>query len=458
VGRTDFRLLSCTIVVVSFLVIPVTAVPPTPQKTRSQAGHRPRIINTTDLGADPDDEQSMVRFLVCSNEFDTEGLIVATGCWKKSQSNTDMLDKLVNAYGQVYDNLKQHADGYPTPEYLKSISVMGQRGYGMGNVGAGKDSPGSEMIIASVDKDDPRPVWVGAWGGVNNVAQAIWKVQNTRSAAELKKFISRLRVFDILGQDDAGAWLAKNFPDLFYIRATGVYGWQPEKNGPYQRNIQSHGPLGAVYPNTKWATEGDTPAFMHVYPNGLNDPDQIDQGGWGGRFSLTKKKGIRSMSEVKKIRGDGETRYDPYTMYGNTPDKAGAIKRWSNGYNNDFEARMGWTVTGDYSKANHHPVAVVNGDTTRQVLEASASGGSNLTLSAAGSSDPDNNSLVYAWSFYQDPSSYKGSVNVQNSKTASAAVEIPFDASGKNIHMILELHDNGSPNLYAYRRVIINVK
>jgi hypothetical protein len=424
----------------------------------SATPHKPRIINTTDLGADPDDEQSIVRFLVCSNEFDTEGLIVSTGCWKKSQSKTRMLDKLVDAYAQVYDNLKVHAEGYPTPAYLKSISVMGQRGYGMGDVGAGKDSPGSELIIASVDKDDPRPVWVGGWGGVNNVAQAVWRVQNTRSGAELKKFISKLRVFDILGQDDAGAWLAKNFPGLFYIRATGVYGWQPPKNGPYQRKIQSCGPLGAVYPDTKWATEGDTPAFMHVYPNGLNDPDQIDQGGWGGRFSVTKKANIRSMSQVAKIDKEAETQYDPYYMYGNTSEGAGAIKRWSAGYNNDFEARMNWTMTNDYSKANHHPVAVLNADTTRQVLEVSAPAGSTVALIADGSSDPDGDSLVYSWFFYQEPSSYSGAVPIKNSSSASATVIIPLNASGKNIHMILGLHDNGSPNLYAYRRVIINVQ
>ena len=272
--------------------------------------------------------------------------------------------------------------------------------------------------------------------------------------AELEKFISKLRVFDILGQDDAGAWLANNFPDLFYIRATGVYGWQPPKNGSYQReDIQSHGPLGAVYPNTKYATEGDTPAFMHVYPNGLNDPDQIDQGGWGGRFSFTKKTNIRSMSGVKT-----ETRFDPYSMYGNTSDGAGAISRWSNGYNNDFEARMDWTMTSDYSEANHHRVAVVNNDATRQVLEVSAAPGSSVTLSAAGSSDPDGDSLVYSWSFYQEPSSYSGAVSIKNSSSASATVAIPSNAGGKTMHIILELHDNGSPNLYTYRRVIINVQ
>lgn len=106
-------------------------------KTRS---YKPRIINTTDLGADPDDEQSMVRQLVCANEFDIEGLIVATGCWKKNQSNIDMLDKILDAYAKVYSNLSVHADGFPTPDDLNSISIMGQGGYGMSDVGTGNDS------------------------------------------------------------------------------------------------------------------------------------------------------------------------------------------------------------------------------------------------------------------------------------------------------------------------------
>ena len=418
----------------------------------AQEKSKPRIINTTDLGADPDDEQSMVRFLVCSNEFDIEGLIVATGCWKKSQNNTAMLDRIVDAYGKALPNLRVHAEGYPSVESLRSVSVIGQTGYGMSDVGAGKDSLGSERIIASVDKDDPRPVWVGCWGGANNVAQAIWKVRETRSKAELSKFIGKLRVFDILGQDDAGAWITKNFPDLLYIRATEVYGWQPSDS--YLRtHIQSHGPLGAVYPDRKWATEGDTPAFMHVYPNGLNDPDKIDQGGWGGRFSLTKKNSIRSM---KPVTNEGQ--YDPYHMYGNTSEGAQAIKRWSKGYDNDFEARMDWSVTSKYSDANHHPIAVMDGDTSKRVLEVSASPGSSVALSANGSSDPDDDSLAYSWSFYKESSSYHESVKIENGASASATVSVPSNASGKRIHIVLEVLDDGAPNLCAYRRVIINVK
>ena len=420
--------------------------------------YKPRVINTTDLGADPDDKQSMVRQLVSSNEFDIEGLIVATGCWRKTQSNTKMLDTLVEAYAAAYPNLNVHADGYPTPKYLKSISVMGQTGYGMDDVGTGKDSSGSELIIASADRDDPRPLWIMGWGGMNTIAQAIWKVRETRSEEGLKKFLSKLRLFDILGQDDSGAWIAKNFPDVFYIRATGVYGWQPPKNGDYQRNdIQSHGPLGAVSPDTQWATEGDSPAFTHIYPNGLNNPEQIDQGGWGGRFDLIKKAGIRSMSEVAKIEKDGETKYDPYYMYGNTEEGAEAIKRWNKGYDNDFAARMDWSIISNYKDANHHPVAVLNGNKTRSVLQMNASVGDKVELNAEGSTDPDGNTISYKWSFYDEPSSYDGSVSILNDRSIKASIEIPENSKGKNIHIILEIYDNGSPNLYAYRRMIINV-
>ncbi|MEP0430384.1 DUF1593 domain-containing protein [Rhodopirellula bahusiensis] len=416
---------------------------------------KPRMIVTTDLGADPDDEQSLVRMLVCANEFDIEGLVVSTGCWKKKQSNTNMLDKIVDAYGECYDNLKVHAEGFPTPEYLRSISVMGQLGYGMSDVGDGKDSLGSDMIIASADRDDPRPIWVGGWGGTNNVAQAIWTVSKTRSKEDLEKFLAKLRVYDILGQDDAGAWIAKNYPQVFYIRATKVYGWQPPKNGDYQKkDIQSHGPLGALYPDTKWATEGDTPAYMHIYPTGLNDPDQIDQGGWGGRFSFKKKTGIKSMSGVK---GE-ERKFDPYEMWGNTSDGTGAIKRWSKGYNNDFAARMDWSITSKFSEANHHPVAILNGNTTRDVLGLSVASGESVSLSAAGTNDPDNDSLTYSWSIYEEPATYKGAVAINGPSDPTARISVPADASGKNIHVILEVHDDGTPNLYAYRRMILNVK
>lgn len=443
------KLLSVTawILAASSLILPSKAQP----TESSLKGLKPRVIITTDLGADPDDLQSLVHFLVCANEFDTEGLIVSTSCWKKSQTSTGMLDPILNAYGQVYINLIKHAEGYPTLQYLQAISKLGQQGYSMADVGSGKDSPGSELILASVDKEDSRPVWVQLWGGGNTLAQALWKVKNTRSQQEVDKFVSKIRVYDILGQDEAGAWMTKTFPNLVCIRFRSVYSWQPSDTW-IDSNIQSHGALGAVYPDRKYATEGDTPAFLYPYPNGLTDPEHVDWGSWGGRCDPAEKPGIRGMSAVT-----GESGYDPYFMLNDATEGGNSLSRWNTAIHNDFAARMDWSIKSSYAEANHHPVAVVNSDTTKAVLQISAVPGRTVQLSAAGSSDPDGNSLGYSWKFYDEPSSYDGPINILNSNTANASLVIPSNANGKNIHMILELFDSGSPNLYAYRRVVINV-
>lgn len=414
-----------------------------------------RVIHLTDLGADPDDQESVVHVLATANNYDIEGLVAVTSCWRTSQSSNNMaglLYPILNAYGQVLTNLQAHAAGYPSLAYLQSISRLGQTGFGMAAVGAGLDSPGSELIIAAVDKPDPRPVWVNVWGGANTLAQALWKVRNTRTQAELDQFIGKLRVYDVLGQDDAGAWMAKTFTNLFYIRFLGVYNWQPS-DAWTATNIQNHGVLGAVYPNRAWAFEGDSPSFFYEYPNNLSDPEHPDWGGWGGRCASLKKSGIRGMTGGAVYN---EAQYDPYYMYGDAAEGGASIGRWSVAIQNDFAARMDWSATNVYSAANHHPVAIVN-NTTNDILQITAPAGTAVALSAAGSYDPDNNGLVYSWFYYKEPGSYTGTVTLQNSATATPTVLLPSAAAGKTLHVILELHDTGSPNLYAYRRVIFNV-
>lgn len=417
------------------------------------AQEKPKVIVTTDMGADPDDQQSMVRFLVQSNEFDVKGLIVSTSCWKTTQSTTNMnnyMTPLLNAYETAYPNLVKHSSDFPSPTYLRSVTVLGNTAYGMAGVGSGKDSPGSSLIIATVDAASAdNPIWVQSWGGSNTLAQALWKVKNTRTQAQVDEFVSKVHCYDILGQDDSGAWIVKTFPNMIYIRATNVYGWQPSDSW-IDNNVQNHGALGAVYPNRKYATEGDSPAFFYVMYNGLNNPAQPWQGGWGGRFGRNKVSGIRSMSQVAKI--SDETQYDPYYMYGN---EAGPQK-WQPAINNDFQARMDWSVSSNYSSVNHHPVVVANGDQTRKVLVEYVKPGTSFNISASGTSDPDGNSLSYNWFYYEEAGTYDGSVAV-NSSAVSQSIQIPSDASGKEIHIVLEVHDNGSPNLYMYRRIVFKV-
>ena len=227
-----------------------------------------RLIVTTDLGGtDPDDVQSMIHLLLCSNVIDIEGLI-SSQVWMDDPDKTAKISEVVEQFGEVLPRLNKHAEGYPGLNQLRAIIKQGQTVSNMTGVGSGKDSPGSELIISVVDKKkDQRPVWLAAWGGMNTVAQALWKVKHTRSEKAFKKFISKIRIYDVLGQDDAGAWIAKNFPEIIYIRNREVYGWGPSDQW-IKENIQSCLPFGKHYPNRVWAGEGDSPSFL--FPIHLN--------------------------------------------------------------------------------------------------------------------------------------------------------------------------------------------
>ena len=425
-------------------------------KAQVAAEDKHRLIVTTDLGgSDPDDIQSMIHLLVCSNVIDIEGLI-SSQAWVDGPDKTAKILEVVEQFGEVLPTLNKHAEGYPDLNRLRAIVKRGQTLSNMDGVGQGKDSPGSELIISAVDKKkDRRPVWLAAWGGMNTIAQALWKVKHTRSEKALKRFIDKIRIYDILGQDDAGAWIAKNFPEVLYIRNKEVYGWGPSDQWVKQ-NIQSCQPLGKHYPNRSWATEGDSPSFFYVYANGLNVPDSLDYGGWGGRFCKKKISGIRGMDFIERV-GKDEKQYDPYYMHGSSNEGCAAINRWKQHIWNDFAARMLWTTTEDYKAVNHHPHAVLNGDHSLKCMFKKVRGGSVLILDASSSKDPDGDDLVFKWSVYTDPGSYKGEVKIDDSDKAKCSVHVPVDAKGKNIHVILELTDKGTPALTVYRRMVLDV-
>ncbi|MFG0289471.1 MAG: DUF1593 domain-containing protein [Rhodopirellula sp. JB044] len=174
----------------------------------ASAAEKPRIFVLTDIENEPDDAMSMVRFLTYANHMDIEGLAATTSVHQQRRVAPDRIRRIVKAYGQVRDNLEKHEQGFPTGERLRALVTEGIPVYGMNGVGEGKDSPASEALIKAADKDDPRPMWVTAWGGPAVLAQSLWKVRETRSAEELKKFVSKLRVYTISDQDNSGPWIS----------------------------------------------------------------------------------------------------------------------------------------------------------------------------------------------------------------------------------------------------------
>lgn len=415
-----------------------------------------RMIVMSDIGgSDPDDTQSLVHLFVSLDQVELEGFISQHAWVPYGHGAIQLIHNMINSYEAVLPNLRVHSAAYPSAAYLRSIVKQGQSEAAMHGVGEGKDSEGSEWIIKIVDKDDPRPVWISAWSGLSTLAQALWKVSHTRTTAQIAAFVHKIRVYDVLGQDDAGAWIVKNFPNIIYIRNKNIYGWAPSDQWAKQ-NIQNVGPLGSVYPNRIWAIEGDSPSFMYCLNNGLNVPEHPDYGGWGGRFDTTRVANIRGMDWVKK-NGLDEPQYDPYYMMPSAPEGVNAILRWKDDIYNDFAARMQWTVCSNFKNANHHPVVVLGKDKRKDVLLLNVSAGQRVILSAAKSYDPDHNQLSFDWNYYKEPSTYKGDIQLNTSQHAVCSMIVPKNAANHTIHIILRLVDNGVPSLASYKRIILNV-
>ena len=429
---------------------------------------KPRLVVCTDIApadVEPDDMESMVRLMAYADMFEIEALITSVGwnCDPYPAEWAEYLQRVIEAYrkdvpklmrrsGQqefmpLEDENKQQYIGYwPSADYVKSRAVMGSIHGGIKAIGADNDSPGSELLIRLADEDDTRPIYVAAWGGANTLAQAIWRVKQTRSAEELKKFVRKFRIYTITDQDmqysmrmnrsySSHMWLRKEFADdLQFVRDEGTWQeqcelgkrhWQQHKD-----NIQGRGALGGEYPTYKWGVEGDTPSFLYVMPNGLNNPEDPHQCGWAGYHergmcadSLTTawtswQEPVRSISVGYKQR-----------FY---PDEL-----------NDFMARMQWAAEG---KGNLNPYVVIPNDTINITMIS-------LSLDASKSFDPDGDNLQFSW--WQQPEIGKTKVKIEQADQPIATLRIPADAKGDTIHIICEVHDDGPYHLPAYRRIII---
>ena len=460
---------------------------------------KPRLVVCTDIApadVEPDDMESMVRLMAYADCFEIEALITSVGwnCDPYPKEWAEYLTRVIEAYRKDVPNLMRRSGqseflpleeengqqklGYwPSADYIKSRAMMGSEHGGIKVIGEGNDSPGSELLIRLADEDDPRPIYVAAWGGANTLAQAIWRVKQTRSNDEVKKFVRKFRIFTITDQDmkydmrmnraySSHMWLRKDFADdLQFIWDEGAWQEQCELGKrhwqQHQDMIQGKGALGKEYPNYKWGVEGDTPSFLYVMPNGLNNPEDPHQCGWAGYHergicadSLTTawtswQEPVRSISVGYKRR-----------FY---PDEL-----------NDFCARMQWAAEG---RGNLNPYIVFSpqvefvhpltlkgasiampNDTMTITVPPGVKKGDVLTIrmDASKSFDPDGDALRFLW--WQQPEIGTTEVTIEQSDQSIAILRIPVDTKGDTVHLICEVHDDSPFRLVAYRRIIIVIE
>ncbi|MEK7950414.1 nucleoside hydrolase-like domain-containing protein [Luteolibacter soli] len=250
---------------------------------------RPRVIVSTDIGGtDFDDFQSLVHLLVYADRIDLEGLIASP--WGAARNRKENLLKLIDIYAKDFSNLKSYSDDYPKPDQLRAVTKQG--GTDSADLrGWGERTEGSDWILQCARRDDPRPLWLLVWGGIDDLAQALHDDPSIKQ---------KLRIYWIGGPNKkwsttAYDYIAREHRDLWIIEANSTYmgffrgGNQAGDLGNREfvtAHVKGRGALGdyfaTISPEIKM---GDTPSLTYLLgPGARPENPAAESGSWGGSF------------------------------------------------------------------------------------------------------------------------------------------------------------------------------
>lgn len=499
----------------------------------------PRTIVTTD--GEWDDQNSFIRLLYYSNELDIDGLVYGSAVhhWKgdgvhtlkearaagilpnyRGQVNrgtglnsedatqwrwepTGWIEEyLHDYYSEIYPNLLKHDPNYPSPAELWSKVAVGNITF---ESEYQADTEGSDLIKRAILDEDPRTLYLQAWGGTNTIARALKSIEDqhkgTAGWEQLQAKINKKVVIPALGfQDVAYAdYISKAWPGVKVLQMSGsginssclsqaTAETRPYCQGPFMAtNLKyGHGPLLNHYalfgdgkmnradrgPEANWSVHAnprwDPSAAKDMSTYRLYDrtaAERLDFAGEGDSptYLFLIDNGLRAKEDLTLGSWGGRmapsaTNPNLWTSQGdiNPETKAAtpgyAIHRWWIDIQNDFAARADWGITPNYSGANHQPaVQIVKGD-------VSGKPGQTVTV-RANATDPDNNKVKQVWSVYAEATTASGDVTIANATNKEATITIPATATaGQRIVVNHVATDDGVPALSRYAQVIITVQ
>jgi len=441
---------------------------------------KPRVIVLTD--GEVDDQSSMVRFLLYTNEFEVEAIIETNSVFQRSgHSKEGWLNKQLDAYEKDYSNLIKHDPNYPTATELRAKCFVGdedsshivvdrfasKRIPGVEaqiNPENWADTPGSDRIVDVLLEEDPRPVYIQAWGGGNTAAKAFAKLKK-QYPDKYDKAVSKVVMYNIWYQDGAGNYIEKFHSNVMMLVSYHFSGTWDYGNQSYTRQFvtdklhNGKGYLCKLYPQRD-ISEGDSPSFLYTIPNGLRSYENPTYGGWGGLFY--------KVEGFKNIYRDANK---------------GSYARWVEYANRDFEARLKWCEAGSYKEANHKPNVQI-----RTGLDVTVKSGEKVVLECE-FEDPDPLDIdglweafgpvfqqqgidktkfppiaeknwpkcqPYWWQF-EEAGTYKGFIQLTQTDNSKLTFIAPSVNKPVTIHIVLEVSDRSIPKLTTFKRVIVTV-
>ncbi len=480
---------------------------------------KPRVIITSDL--EIDDMNSFIHQSLYFNEMDLAGIVVSAsfchftgdgvhtqgevmdhiqnreeGALEMTSFRPQPLDWLPNLwnneYREAYEFLSQNDPSYPSPEYLTSITKIGNVQF-EGDVR--EDTEGSDLIKEAILDEDDRNLFILTWGGFNTVARALLSIHEeygeTDQWEEIYKKVCDKVILRGNGQDFTFTdFIVPLYPDIVVMSSTCAYegynaGLNAQIDARYtfqadwlKENIKfDHGSLMGIYklvndgqhiegeedqyqfgetniiygkenPDYNFIAEGDSISVVGILCMGLRGFENGSFGSYGGRLFYTKANGEDAGYATTLPGGIVPTGYiNPET---------GAIDRYNPcllDMQMEWAARADWCV-GTYEECNHAPeVALEEQDFT-------AAAGEEVSLKAL-LSDPDGDELEVLYSMEPTGNVYGGDLSVfaWTADTEEATFTVPADAKAGDAFCInLTVRDKAAAPMTRYAQALILVQ